>query len=77
MNKRTYAFLFMMAAWYGNIGALSVFIQGDQFSSCQGLDLCYCVNHGLTAHGVLERYCLLIYPNATWDAQPRPDLGLP
>ncbi len=38
---------------------------GDNIAACTNKDMCYCVNNRLRPQGVLEAYCLLLYPNSS------------
>ena len=67
--------LYCFVALVGGTVAEGVILLSDQLVSCDGQDMCLCVNHGLVVGGVRESYCRLIYPNATWDATPQPLLG--
>jgi hypothetical protein len=75
LDKRKFVPLFLMASWYGTILANALFNSGDSFAKCSGANMCLCVNHGLAKGGVLEAYCHLIYPNATWSLTFPPLLG--
>jgi hypothetical protein len=70
LNKRKFVPLLLLSTWYGSSLAAAIFIAGDNFSTCLGTDMCFCVNNGLSQGGVREAYCHLIYPNATWDTDP-------
>jgi hypothetical protein len=70
LNKRKFLPLLLLASLYGSNLAFAIFISGDNFSSCRGTDMCFCVNNGFIQGGVREAYCHLIYPNATWDTDP-------
>ena len=70
LNKRKFVPLLLLASWCGSTLANVIFINGENFSTCLGTDMCFCVNNGLSQGGVREAYCHLIYPNATWDTDP-------
>jgi hypothetical protein len=70
LDKRKFVPLFMLASWYGTLLADMAFKWGDDLTKCWGTDMCFCVKNGLLQGGVREAYCLKIYPNATWEADP-------
>ncbi len=56
---------FMLMSIFATIAGTTRVRHGDNFSKCVNRDMCYCVNNGLRPDGVLEAYCLLLYPNSS------------
>ena len=74
-NLCKFTLLYGFVSLVGVSLAIKVVENSDSTVSCSGEDICFCVNNGLVVGGVRESYCRLIYPNATWDATPKPILG--
>ena len=56
---------FLLMSVFATIGGTFRVLYGDNFGRCENMDMCYCVNNGLRPDGVLEAYCLLLYPNSS------------
>jgi hypothetical protein len=56
---------FLLMSVFATIGGAFRVMYGDNFGRCENMDMCYCVNNGLRPDGVLEAYCLLLYPNSS------------